>query len=385
MSFYKFGPNDLFFNVIKTHPKSKFLIHSGNIYYNNRQAHAGENTANINHVPSGYVSLYELNVDRASGQLIYPFISKDSTSVAPRTVSAKSYNSSFSYGDELASTYPLSASITKTLIDGDVSRTRIKALRNALNFYTPMSRHYAYTSSFGDKSSQTIGLVSIPSIFYGSSIKKGTVNLKYYITGTLVGEAKDEMQNGELVQTGPYGTDFSGSVLGQVLYNEGFIVLTGSWALNTGVFASSLTEEYGIEDSPKWIYFAQSISGSSIVAPFSSWELEFEGTNPVPVVTMLAHAPVGELNYSSNPTFIEHGQSITPISGNFAFREQELKIKNVVSSAYADPTGSFETTTYISRIGIYDEKKNLIGVAKLATPVKKTEDRDFTFKLKFDF
>ena len=41
--------------------------------------------------------------------------------------------------------------------------------------------------------------------------------------------------------------------------------------------------------------------------------------------------------------------------------------------------------SFISKIGIYDEKKNLIGVAKLATPVKKTEERDFTFKLKLDF
>ena len=44
----------------------------------------------------------------------------------------------------------------------------------------------------------------------------------------------------------------------------------------------------------------------------------------------------------------------------------------------------FKKQTYISKIGIYDENKNLIGVAKLATPVKKTEERDLTFKLKLD-
>ena len=61
-----------------------------------------------------------------------------------------------------------------------------------------------------------------------------------------------------------------------------------------------------------------------------------------------------------------------------------IVIKNVASSSYADPTGSFQKTTYISSIGIYDEDKNLIGVAKVATPVKKTENREFTFKLKLD-
>ena len=34
---------------------------------------------------------------------------------------------------------------------------------------------------------------------------------------------------------------------------------------------------------------------------------------------------------------------------------------------------------------IYDKDKNLIGIAKVATPVKKTEERDLTFKLKLDF
>ena len=61
-----------------------------------------------------------------------------------------------------------------------------------------------------------------------------------------------------------------------------------------------------------------------------------------------------------------------------------FSIKNTVSSSFPDPTGSFQKQTYISRVGIYDKDKNLIGVAKVANPVKKTEDRDFTFKLKLD-
>ena len=34
---------------------------------------------------------------------------------------------------------------------------------------------------------------------------------------------------------------------------------------------------------------------------------------------------------------------------------------------------------------LYDENKNLIAIAKTATPVKKTEERDLTFKLKLDY
>ena len=101
---------------------------------------------------------------------------------------------------------------------------------------------------------------------------------------------------------------------------------------------------------------------------------------------MLAHANKGELNYSNNPTYIEYGQtgSYNPITASYFYAEKELAIKNINSSSYADPTGSLKKTTYITKIGIYDEKKRLIGVASVAKPVKKTEDRDLTFKLKLD-
>jgi len=49
------------------------------------------------------------------------------------------------------------------------------------------------------------------------------------------------------------------------------------------------------------------------------------------------------------------------------------------------PTASYKPQTFISKVGIFDKEKNLIGIAKIATPVKKTEDRDLTFKLKLDF
>mgnify|MGYP003338390764 CR=1 FL=1 len=44
----------------------------------------------------------------------------------------------------------------------------------------------------------------------------------------------------------------------------------------------------------------------------------------------------------------------------------------------------FEKETYISRIGLYDKDRKIIGYATLANPVKKTENREFIFKLKID-
>ena len=271
------------------------------------------------------------------------------------------------------------------------------ALKNSFNHYKYLSSHYAYSSSVlgHNKETQTSTLISIPSIFYGSSIKKGTVELSYYITGTLVGKLQDKNRNGELIQVEPAASNGSGNVAGVVLYNEGFIHLTGTWDLYAdGGSKTTLDYNNSVTNvNSSWIYFAagandgipQSTHGADSRAS-ASYELLFSGTNYVPTVTMLAHAPIGKFNHSNNLTYLEYNQTaaLTPETGNYRYIERDLNIKNVVSSAYVDPTGSFEKTTYISKIGIYDEDRNLIGLASLAKPVKKTQDRDFTFKLKLD-
>ena len=59
-------------------------------------------------------------------------------------------------------------------------------------------------------------------------------------------------------------------------------------------------------------------------------------------------------------------------------------LKNIVYSQFTDQTPEFKKVVYISKIGLYDEDKNLIGIAKVATPVRKTDDHSYTFKLKLD-
>jgi hypothetical protein len=101
---------------------------------------------------------------------------------------------------------------------------------------------------------------------------------------------------------------------------------------------------------------------------------------------MFADAPLGELNFSPNPTFVSHQANAPSASSTSAgyFQNNELALKNTVSSSFYDFNAKFKRQTFISKIGIYDENKNLIAVANLSKPIKKLEDRDFTFKLKLD-
>ena len=104
---------------------------------------------------------------------------------------------------------------------------------------------------------------------------------------------------------------------------------------------------------------------------------------------MFADAPLGDLNYSPNPTFVKYsdneegaGWAVSGSSGYFQDNKKDLK--NTISSSFYDYDAKFKRQTFISKIGIYDENKNLIAVANLAKPIKKLEDRDYTFKLKLD-
>jgi len=375
MSIYKFESDDILFNRIRTHPKIKFFIHTGSVHYNDN--------VDVFGTPNGNVSLGQLGTLNAFGLDHYQFITKGSSRVGFKTISVSSFNT-LDYGDVITSSLPMTASLSNEYYAFGSERLHIDSIKNITNFYRVLSNHYAFSSSLGDKETQELRLLSVPSIFYGSSIKKGSMDLKFYVTGTLIGQLQDVYQSGELIQTGPSGSTGSGSVAGVVYYNEGLVLLTGSWDLNTS------TDFYDVNGNPKWVYFGSPGTGGETVS--SSYSMEFSGTNYVPVMTMLAHADKAAINHSNNPTYIQHGQTLGTLNprsastGSLGFYEKtDLQIKNVGKYPYTEETGSFRKETYISKIGIYDEDKNLIGIAKVATPVRKRENDQFTFKMKLDY
>ncbi len=317
----------------------------------------------------------------------YPFITKNSSLSSFK--GSTGFNAA-SYGDVLVgNNYPRTSSISSNyyyqVTNFTAERREIYALRNTLDYYKSLSPHYAFSSSLGDKEDQEINLINIPSIFYGSSIDRGSVELSYYISGTLIAKLQDINKNGELIQT--FGTLGSGNVAGVVLYNEGFIVLTGSWKLDNSFQEILIYNPAPSSSYAKWVHWGAGLYENPNVTVSSSFDLKFEGVNYINTLTMLAHAEKGDLNHSNNPTYIQQGQDNTiqtSASVNGYFENEYIKIKNTVQYPYENYTGSLEKQTFISKIGIYDENKNLIAIAKLAKPVRKTVNRDFTFKLKID-
>ena len=390
MPLKKFGSNDIFYNTLKTFPENQFDIYAGRVYYQNTSEISGAFVESVPGVNTGFKSLFELNVDRSVSDtgLIYPFVTKDGTLTSFKTISQSTFNSDFAYGDTISGSYPLSSSVSRDYIIASNGRRKINALRTSLNSYPFWSPHYQFSSSYGNKETQTINLISIPSIFYGSSINKenGSISLKYYVSGTLIGELQDINKNGELIQIGPPGSTGSGSVAGIALYNEGFLLLTGSWDLEGGGITRNYLEDPTTPVPSSWLFYGvgmNDLSGTAI--PHVNYRMDFEGVNYIETLTMMAHAEKAEMNHSNNPTYLEFSDIPNGfISSSAVFNEAPRPIKNTVKSPYPDPAAKFEKTTYITKVGIYDEDQNLIGVATVSKPVKKTLDRDLTFKLKLD-
>lgn len=390
MPYYKFGKNDLFRNVITTYPEVSFYIYGLKSYYQNQD----RSIINSNS-PSGYVNLYELNVNRAADNLIYPFMPKDSTLTKFKFITTSSFDST-DYGTIVDGTYPMTASISAHIYTGSaiVDRKYVEALKNVLNERTLLTPHYAFSASYGDfewnKGTQHMTLIDIPSIFYGSKIKKGSVKLDFFISGSSQGQLIDKNRDGALYQVSGNIADNDDKVGGVVLYEEGILLLTGSWDLNAEHTARYNGDSLALTN-PKWNAFGRLTE----ITPSSSYSIDFSGSQITPVLTMMCQAPAGELNFSQNPTFVNYtttssaGTYQTPLdafsTSSVLFQEiPGKKIKNTVSSSYECYDANFQKQTFISKIGVYDANNNLIAIANLARPVRKTENRDLTFKLKLD-
>jgi hypothetical protein len=209
--------------------------------------------------------------------------------------------------------------------------------------------------------------VAIPSLIVGSGLQKGSVQLNYYTTGNLAASASDSRQDGVL-----YSGD---SAIGIVLYKEGFILIN-----HTGSVSSTQDKYFNDTfDNARWVYWG--INTASVTA--SSFDIDFKTISYTPTITLFAHASKYDLNHSNNNTFISSSNSFESSSTSYVESKQN-QIKNVVKSPFISGSADFEKETYITKIGLYDKNKKLVAVASLANPVRKTENREFTFKLKMD-
>jgi len=400
---YKFKENDVFQNTTIARPKYKFTLYSGSLLINDQIDNGIYET--------GSIRIGDLNLTPTSDLIVTTNLSSGFSKFINANIVTGSAVSSFTLNREFVyksgTTYDTDYTSTDTIFKFlslknsiDFRRDRAPSFDFDLYFNNgglPQSKKAQTTEgSNASKASpkQSLNLITYDNIFYGNQITPGSITASFYKDGEVIAQATDTHKNGELLEQ-INTTQGTGSVVGFVLYEEGAIVFTGTGSLSTDqepYIQPTASAGTPVSDDAKWIHFGsyQKIASAGNAITGSAYELEFKGTQPKENLTMFAYAPKNELNWSNNPTFLiqtgsnSKNQYIDVTGSNIYMENENVYVKNIVSSSFSTYSASFDAVTYIRSIGVYDEDRNLIAVAKVANPVKKTTEQDYTFKLKLD-
>jgi hypothetical protein len=406
----KFTYNDIFYNTLLASPKYVIAMQSGSLRINDQINQNQEYSSSLNAIEYGGT----YNYLGYTGSLAHTSSIGRSFIYAPLQV----WNYQYTQYSDVTKISAIKNSLADYKRENNFADINYYLLYNGipnLKYQTGQAIDITDSVSRANyfiRPSCSINLLEIPRDFYGNYVKPGSVQLNMYVSGVLAASAIDSQNNGKLIQS--YGGT-TGSVVGSVLYDHGLILLTGSESLSNQQapyiqpLSNYTSSASPIGDYLKWIYFGSYYATTSS-APETKYELIFEGANFIPTLTMMCHAEKNELYWSNNSTFIENGQgdeifngqstSSTDLTGSTYYSDEGsilipslsvvkeskvVTIKNTISSSFVHYSASYEPQVFISQIGIYDDEKNLIGIAKLANPVRKTKDLDYTFKLKLDF
>jgi len=183
---------------------------------------------------------------------------------------------------------------------------------------------------FRESDGTDITMLSFSNLIYGERIHPGSVLIKENnLTGSS-GDIKITLKDdgkGSLYRCDSKGNHASWASIGNVLYDEGLIIIK----------------------HPSLKYFGE-----------EDYEVSFRGEQTSHVMTINAPAPRDLILYSTNPSY------------------QKL-------SASSDIDDANNPFVYISGVNVHDEDLNIIMRTTLAQPVVKRRNDELLFKIKMDF
>ena len=91
-------------------------------------------------------------------------------------------------------------------------------------------------------------------------------------------------------------------------------------------------------------------------------DLSFNNTTELNSTIYFCRASHNEFNYSSNPSYVNE--------------TSQIRVKE---------TSLDEPVAYITSIGLYSADNELLAVAKLSEPIKKTPENELTFRVRLDY
>lgn len=225
---------------------------------------------------------------------------------------------------------------------------------NLLSEWYHRNRYFHYPAL--DALPNKLTVIHIPEMFYGRQIATGSVSIwtqawsgtngTYPDGGTryFVDDGYGRLWDVPSGSSWRSGTD----IVGNVFYNEGLIVFT--------------------KPSPNWHneFFSSSFDGGHQ----PSLHIDFRGSTIMKSYVFMCRMPQAAVNASNNPTY--YSSSIGPNG------EHQHWSKFPSSGTVG------ENRTYITAVGIYNEERQLVAVAKIAQPIRKRETDNIDIRLRLD-
>ena len=242
-----------------------------------------------------------------------------------------------------------------------------------------------FTSNFSSRIlHESASVISIPRKFYGERIKPKSVtitdnstDITYTLKDDGLGNLYDNNYSSSFAVASESfkadgGGQTTGSIIGNVMYNHGLIIIT-----DTGSY-----KDVG------------NTSGDD------GWEITFKSTQKIYEREIQCNVGKGEFLNSSNITLTPGNSGSYSVPANLfsgSYGTQHLNISPIwpASSSYSDEgyagTGSlldFATGSnfapYITTIGLYDDDNELLALGRLSKPIKNDKELDISFILRFD-
>ena len=236
----------------------------------------------------------------------------------------------------------------------------------------------------GDKMRECF-FINFARLLTKDEIKKDSFRLKLYATASSISSSN---LRGHLNTIGDYGatTDYKvnspageygllysssigkpangGEIVGHVYYQAGIAVITASYF--TGAFgAPTANAEIAPQNFARQIN--DRLTGSTITQLGDGFRvmldnIDFNNTTELNSSIYFCRANTQDYNYSSNPTYLT---------------ASKIRVKNDNPKA--------EPVSYITTVGLYSADNELLAVAKLSEPLKKTPSNELTLRVRLDY
>ena len=265
-----------------------------------------------------------------------------------------------------------------TSSDAVLTYTETRHLYDTADDNYRMELRRPYTRQLNDRAN----VISIPQELYGESIKKESVRIVDDSTDATIrlqddgrGNLYDVAFSASYANRVPNAVN-SGSVVGNVFYNHGIIVITDTETykdvgINSG--SNGFTVQF---DSTQTIYEREYFC--------SVGENQFQFTNNRSLkvgqsgsVVFSGSAYVDDIY--KNSIYDAYPYGITGFStGSYKNSKYEIGTELISEATHS------HFATYVTTIGLYNESNELMAIGKTAKPIKNDKDMALSFVVRFD-